>query len=165
MVKNEKLKSITSEYILGFTDGEGCFTLHISKKKKSPFGISLTPSFSVSQNTESLHVLQEIRLFFQCGWIRNDRKTSKYEVRDLDSLLTKVIPFFKKHQLRTRKSRDFEIFCQICTLLAKGEHLKHSGIKQLLDLAYSMNQNGCFRRKEKRQLLSELDRVIQPKSF
>ena len=116
MVQNEKLNSRTSEYILGFTDGEGCFTLHISKKKKSPFGLSLTPSFSVSQNTESRDVLEEIRLFFDCGWIRADRKTSKYEVRDLHSLLTKMIPFFKKHPLRTQKRRDFVVFCEICTL-------------------------------------------------
>ena len=86
-------------------------------------------------------------------------------MRDLHSLLTKIIPFFKKHQLRTQKSRDFVVFCEICTLLAKGEHLKHSGIKQLVDLAYSMNQNGCFRRKEKEHLLSEIDQVLKPKSF
>ena len=64
MVKNLKNKPITPDYIVGFIDGEGCFTLHIVKRKKSPFGFYFTPSFSVSQNTSSVSVLHEIHAFF-----------------------------------------------------------------------------------------------------
>lgn len=86
------MKKISADYIVGFTDGEGCFSLHISKRTKSPFGLFFTPSFSVSQNTTSVAVLEEIQTFLGCGFIRPDRKTSKYEVRDLDSLEQKIIP-------------------------------------------------------------------------
>ena len=108
-------------------------------------------------------MLEEIRLFFGCGWIRKDRKTSKYEVRDLESLLKKIIPFFKKHRLRTLKSRDFEIFCEICTMLAKGSHFTGNGVEHLIDLAYSMNQNGRFRRKDKTHY--QVDLLAKPKSL
>lgn len=150
MVKNFKKKPITPEYIVGFIDGEGCFTLHIVKREKSPFGFYFTPSFSVSQNTTSRGVLQEILAFFGCGFIRQDKKTSKFEVR-------KILPFFEKHPLRTLKHKDFQILCEICKLLQQKRHLHKSGVLQLIELAYSMNNHGKNRRKSKQQLLSEIE--------
>nr|AAG61148.1 putative site-specific DNA endonuclease [Chlorella vulgaris]QGN75126.1 putative site-specific DNA endonuclease [Chlorella vulgaris] len=150
------MKKITSDYIVGFVDGEGCFTLHIIKKKQSAFGFYFTPSFSVSQNTNSVRVLQDIQQFFHCGFIRNDKKTSKYEVRDLKNLTTYIIPFFKKNKLRTMKNKDFQIFCEICGLLNQKQHYTVSGAQKLLDLAFSMNQNGVNRRKEKTHYLESI---------
>lgn len=151
------MKKISHDYIVGFTDGEGCFSLHISKQNKRPFGLCFTPSWSVSQNSTSENVLQDIKAFFNCGFIRPDRKTNKYEVRDLEDLGNKIIPFFKKNPLRTKKKQDFVLFCEICDLLQKREHLKETGVIQLIDLAYSMNQSGVHRRKTKQQLLYEIE--------
>ena len=58
------MKKITPDYIVGFVDGEGCFTLHISKRKSNRFGFIFTPSFSISQNTHSQIVLEDIQQFF-----------------------------------------------------------------------------------------------------
>jgi hypothetical protein len=151
------MKKISRDYIVGFTDGEGCFTLHISKHKKCPFGLCFTPSWSVSQNRTSESVLQDIQAFFNCGFTRPDRKTSKYEVRNLEDLLQKIIPFFKKNPLRTQKKHDFLVFCEICEVLQKRDHLKEPGVIKLLDLAYSMNQGGVSRRKTKHQVLYEIE--------
>ncbi len=138
------------EKALSMNNG-GCFTLHLIKKSKSPFGICLTPSFSVSQNTTSLNVLQEIQTFFNCGSIRKDRNTSKFEVRDLESLQHKIIPFFRENQLRTHsqhllrgKKKDFLIFCEICQLMSEKQHFSFLGVLKLLDLGYSTNQNGVY---------------------
>lgn len=150
------MKKITTDYIVGFTDGEGCFSLHIVKKSQTRFGFFFTPSFSLSQNTTSRHVLEEIQQVLGCGFVRKDRKTSKYEVRDLNELLEKIIPFFKTNQLRTQKSQDFAIFCEICRLLKNKQHQEISGVLKLIDLAYSMNNSGKNRRKTKAQLLSEI---------
>jgi hypothetical protein len=92
------MKNLTPDYVCGFIDGEGCFTLHIVKRKTSLLGLYFTRSFSVFQNTISANVLEEIQDFFECGFIRKDRNTSKYPVRDLKNLQQKIIPFFKKTQ-------------------------------------------------------------------
>ena len=168
------MKKITADYIVGFTDGEGCFSLHIIKRRQSPFGLFFTPSFSISQNTLSVDVLKEIQTYFDCGFIRQDRKTSKYEIRDFTSLSQKILPFFKKNQLRTQKGQDFFKFCEICKLLSfqknkslsknsrfwngPKQHSQYSGVVKLLELAYSMNNNGANRRKTKTQLLEELEK-------
>jgi hypothetical protein len=157
MVQKMKNKPISADYIVGFIDGEGSFSLHINRHKKRLFGLCFTPSWSVSQNSTSKDVLQDIQSFFNCGFLRPDRKTSKLEVRDLDNLQKKIIPFFKKNPLRTQKKQDFLLFCEICDLLKKGEHLNQTGVLTLLDLAYSMNQSGVYRRKTKQKLISEIE--------
>lgn len=152
------MNKITADSIVGFTDGEGCFSLHRLKRRQSPFGFSFTPSFSISQNTLSVGVLKEIQTYFDCGFIRPDRKTSKYEIRDLANLSKKIIPFFKKNRLRTQKSHDFVKFCEICKLLREKQHYQFSGVVKLLDLTYSMNNDGANRRIPKTQLLDQLEK-------
>lgn len=156
MQNTQFMTPLTADYIVGFTDGEGCFSLHITKRTQNQFGFCFSPSFSLSQNTSSKQVLEDIQLFFQCGFLRKDRETSKYEVRDLQELLEKSIPFFEKNKLTTQKNQDFLLFCEICNLLKKKKHLELSGVLTLIDLAYSMNNTGKNRRKTKQQLLSEM---------
>src|SRR5437762_12718087 len=82
-----------SSYSSGYVDGEGCFTVSFSLRTKLRVGWEVRPSFSVSQNADRGEVLVAIREYFGCGGFRPDRsdKTLKYEVRDLASLLVRVI--------------------------------------------------------------------------
>src|SRR2546429_4675215 len=90
-----------ASYISGYVDGEGCFTVSFSPRMKLRTGWEVRPSFSVSQNADRAEVLVAIREYFGCGGLRPDRsdKTLKYEVRDLASLLAKVIPHFERYPL------------------------------------------------------------------
>jgi len=137
---------ITPEYIVGFTDGEGCFTLQISKRATSRYGLFVTPSFSLSQNTDSKNVLLDFQQFFGCGTLRKDRGTTKYEVRCLKDLREKILPFFEKNPLRTTKNQDVRLLSEICELLQAERHSTLSGMREILKKAYNMNQNGRFRR-------------------
>src|SRR5690242_9620143 len=82
-----------SSYISGYVDGEGCFTVSFSPRRKLRMGWEVRPSFSVSQNADRAEVLEAIRQHLGCGGLRPDRSdnTIKFEVRDLGDLLTKVI--------------------------------------------------------------------------
>ena len=78
-----------------------------------------------------------------------------FEIRDLMNLEKSILPFFL-NQLRTLKNQDFQLFSQICKLLKQKRHLHYSGVLQLIDLAYSMNNSGKNCRKTKQQLVSEI---------
>ena len=93
------------EYISGYTDGEGCFSVSFLKRQKLTIGIETRPSFSVSQNEDRAEVLFLMQDHFTCGHMRRDYsdKTLKYEVRKLDDLLTKVIPHFRKYPMLSGK--------------------------------------------------------------
>jgi LAGLIDADG endonuclease len=133
-----------SAYFAGFVDGEGCFTVSFSPRSKLLIGWEVRPSFSVSQNADRSEVLLLMQQHFGCGTIRPDRsdKTLKYEVRSLDDLVGRVIPFFEANPLISSKQRDFERFAIVCKLVRAGAHRTHSGLREIVDLAMSMNASG-----------------------
>ncbi len=132
------------EYISGYTDGEGCFSVSFLKRARLTIGIETRPSFSVSQNEDRSEVLFLMQDYFNCGHMRRDYsdKTLKYEVRKLDDLLTKIIPHFRKYPLISGKQKDFEHFVQVCELMKDGGQHTKSGLRKIVQQAFQMNPSG-----------------------
>ena len=149
-------------YISGFVDGEGSFHVAFQKRPDLKFGWQAIPEFHVSQNYPSRKVLEGIRDCLNCGYIKsNDAagkrdKTLVYVVRDRQDLLTKVIPFFEHSPLRTEKRKDFEIFKCVVQMMANNQHLTASGFEEIVTLAYSMNVNGRYRKRNAQSILESL---------
>lgn len=152
----QKIMDIAS-YITGFADGEGCFSVSFNYRKKLNTGIEVRPSFSVSQKRFSLGSLKLVQNYFDCGGIRYSSRdgTYKYEVRSLKDLSEKIIPHFKKYPLQTTKSEDFKKFTQICKMMRSSLHLNTEKLKEIIELAYQMNQSGK-RRYAKKDLIKNL---------
>jgi len=133
-----------SSYIAGFVDGEGCFKVSFSPRSKLLVGWEVRPSFSVSQNGDRSEVLLLMRQHFACGSLRPDRsdRTIKYEVRRLDDLVGRIIPFFETYPLLTSKQRDFERFAVICKLVQSRVHRSEADLREIVGLAVTMNPSG-----------------------
>jgi len=134
-------------WIVGFVDGEGCFSISIFKNKTTKSGIQIFPEFVVTQSAKSLSVLEELQLFFECGAIYENRRTDnhrenlyRYCVRPVSDLRTKIIPFFDEFVLQTAKRHDFVIFCEVLELMIRKEHLNPKGIDKIKALASTMNR-------------------------
>ncbi len=147
----EKIKLIQTEkndffvgWICGFIDGEGCFSVSFNYKTHMACGIETRPSFSVSQKHHSLKSLEIIKDYFKCGGIRHSNKdgTYKYEVRNIKDLTTIIIPFFRKNKLYTKKSEDFLVFDEVCTLIIAGGHLNKNGLANILKKSFKINGSG-----------------------
>lgn len=139
-----KTKRNIQEYISGYVDGEGCFSISFSKRDKFLVGWETKPSFSVSQNEDRAQILFLMQKVFKCGFIRRDfsDKTLKYEVRSLNDLINKIIPHFKNHPLLSEKQKDFEFFKKVCYLMQKELHKNKNGLRKILDYAFQMNPSG-----------------------
>lgn len=131
-------------YISGYVDGEGCFSVSFSKRPKLKIGWEVKPSFSVGQNYDRREVLDLMMKYFKCGFMRRDYsdKTLKYEVRSLEELLKNIIPHFEKFPLLSSKNKDFLLFAEICERMKKLEHRKIKGISKIINIAYKMNRSG-----------------------
>ena len=131
-------------YLSGYADGESCFCVSFTKSKRHSIGREVRPSFSVSQNSDRMEILELFKSHFGCGTIRPDRsdKTFKYEVRSLSDLVEKVIPHFKRCPLLSGKQQDFKLFESICGMMSRGEHLTKEGFNRIANLAYDMNGSG-----------------------
>ena len=132
------------EYISGYVDGEGCFSVSFSRRGRFLVGWETKPSFSVSQNEERAQVLYLMKDYFGCGFMRRDfsDKTLKYEIRSLDDLIRKVIPHFEAYPLLSSKQNDFKLFKKVCYLMQEDKHRTPRGLKQAVSFAFKMNPGG-----------------------
>jgi len=147
-------------YISGYVDGEGCFCISIRPRKKNKICWEVVAGFSVAQNENRAEVLGLMKDYFDCGFIRRNTgdNTLKYETRNLDSLLTKIIPHFEKYPLQSGKQKDFEIFKTVCQRMKQKEHLTKKGIIEIMDLVSVMNFSGK-RHYDKNTILNSFDKM------
>ena len=138
----EYSKTSFCNYISGFVDGEGCFSVSFRKREKIRVGIEPTPSFSIAQKKTAINykLLEKIRDVFEGGAIRDDnRGCYKYETRSIIHIQRKIIPFFKEYPLYTSKASNFVSFCNICSLIASKQHRNYTGLIQILEFAEAIN--------------------------
>ena len=146
--QQERLKIIG--WIIGFTDGEGCFSVSIIKNSTTKLGWQVFPEFVITQEEKSLYVLEEIRDFFDCGRVFINRNTNpndnhreplyRYCVRSIKNIKEKIIPFFQENNLKTAKQKDFIKFVRIMSLVEKKYHLNKKGITKIAKIIETMNR-------------------------
>ena len=136
-------------YIVGLTDGEGCFFVNTSKSSAYRSGWQVQTHFHIKLRAEDQEVLWKIRDTLQCGNVyfqkeqrKNHTQCYRYTVSAKRDILEKIIPFFTSHPLQTvSKQKSFNAFCEIATLIEKGEHLTEKGVGKIRVLKQTMNQH------------------------
>jgi len=135
--------NLDSQWVVGFVDGEGCFYVGINSHPDMITGFQVLPEFTVVQHERDIQVLHALKQFFGCGVVRQNHADRQcFRVRKLEDLREKIIPFFHKHPLKTRKSVDFHTFCRIVNLMTQSEHLTRQGLDHIKALAETMNRKG-----------------------
>lgn len=133
--------NLESQWIVGFVDGEGCFHVAINQNKEMTQGEQVLPEFTVVQHQKDIQVLHALKSFFGCGVVRiNHGDRMAYRVRGVTHLLERIIPFFEKHPLKTKKQVDFLKFRKVLLMMQRGDHLTFDGIEKIRDLKNQMNQ-------------------------
>ena len=117
--KGNQQERLNPWWIVGFVDGEGCFSVSTFRNKTCKSGYQTLFEFVVTQGEKSKKSLESIREYFNCGNIYINRRYDnhnynllRYCVRRQDDLKEKIIPFFRKYQLNTTKREQFEKFCE-----------------------------------------------------
>ncbi len=130
---------LTPDWIVGFTDGEGCFFVGVQKHPEMTAGFQVLPEFVVVQHERDIQILYALKRFFGCGVVRrNHGDRFAYRVRKLECL-ERVIQFFEKHPLKTKKNVDFRKFRRIVMMMREGRHLDKDGLIEILSMARTMN--------------------------
>lgn len=134
-------------WLVGFTDGEGAFTVSILKNSTSKTGWQVFPEFIITQGAKSKDVLSLFKSYFGCGHVYLNRRFDnhiedlyRYCVRSLKDLNKSIIPFFIRNELRSAKAKDFKIFCKIMDKINQRNHLTIDGLYEIAILASQMNR-------------------------
>ena len=141
---------LSSDYIVGLTDGEGSFCVFIRKPEKSTWNARVECHFYIKMRDDELPLLRKVKDFFRCGRIsfqkeyrKNQKNNYRYQVSNLRDLSNIIIPFFRKNKLLSiPRRRDFSLFCNIVRLVNGEKHKKQVGLKKIQRLKSKMHQWG-----------------------
>ena len=145
-------------YLAGFVDGEGSFSVEIIKHPTQVFGWMINPCFQVYQHEKNRHILELFQLVFKTGKIyrrSGSHPVLNFSIDSRRNLMEKVLPFFDKYPLIVKKS-TYQTFKSILLMMEEKEHFTIEGFKKIVDLAYSMNQQGKERKYTKEFIFSTL---------
>ncbi len=151
---------ISDDHIVGFVEGEGCFSVaielytdrkprktgHKYRQKKPANGFRVAPTFRINIREDDRPILEEIRKRLGVGEIyiqnkekyRNCRNTAHYYVQTFSDLL-KVRDFFRQQTFYTKKGKDFELWCKVLDLMEKKQHLTPEGFTTICEIRSQMN--------------------------
>ncbi len=136
-----RVSRLTSEWIVGFIDGEGCFHVGISKHEDLKSGFQILPELTVVQHKRDIDLLYELRSTMNCGVVRrNHGDRFCWRVRKLENLSRIIIPFFDKNPLRSKKSLEYIKFRKVVLMMLRGEHLTKEGFCEISRIASDMNR-------------------------
>ena len=151
--ENQQERLIRLGWVVGFVDGEGCFSVGFIKqpnrgnRKGYKLGIQVWCEFAVTQGEKSLDSLEKLQNFFKIGKIYINRRYDNHKehlyrlvVRKREDLKKIIIPFFQQYPLQTAKRNDFEIFVKCFSMIENKEHLTIDGLMTINKLVSQMNR-------------------------
>ena len=132
---------LEAQWIVGFVDGEGCFHVGINPHKEMTIGYQVLPEFVVVQHQRDVQILHALKAYFGCGVVRvNHGDVMCYRVRGQEHLLDHIVPFFEKHQLKSKKHVEFQKFREVLRAMKQGKHLSLEGLEEIRMIAAQMNR-------------------------
>jgi len=158
--------SLTPDYVAGFVDGEGCFSVSVHPHPTVRYGTRwlIAPSFHVYQHRDNVEILEKLRDFFGCGRITPKGPNSPvmtYSVYRRANLESAIVPFFERCPLRSRKHEDFVKFREVVRLMQAKAHRTDDGFRRIIEIAFSMNKNGKQRRYKLEEVLTEPSETVR----
>jgi hypothetical protein len=138
------------EWLSGFTDSEGNFTITLRNKEFSNINSeesfsysSVTLTFKIGLHIDDLKVLESIKEKLQCGKISISESNNRcnYFVSDAFSLIHIIIPIFNYALLNSSKYSQFKVFEEAVKLINDKAHLSLEGKKKIIDCKNRINKD------------------------
>ena len=128
---------LNPNYISGFTEGDGCFTVNISSKTNQVIAY-----FIIELHKREIPLLISIQKFFGAGSINQalNRNMARFYVSKKSDLITKVLPHFDTYKLEGNKLKNYLIFREIVLLLKTKAHLTKEGFNKIKLLKEGLNK-------------------------
>lgn len=146
---NSLISKISLDFIIGLIDGDGSFNVsfHYTRKR-------IVVNFTVVQDLASISVLEELKFFFHCGTVyRLPSAAARFQVENVDSILTKIYPLLKDQIFNTVKYYHFDKLIKVCEIIKNEGYKDNKNLIKIVDLAYNMNNNGKNRKYSKQAYL------------
>ena len=131
---NQQERLFFDLWLVGFADGEGCFSCPIFRNRSMSLGWQVQPAFVVVQGESSRERLGGdgfvLRLRDSLRQPRHDNH--REDLVPLQGLpiwgsADVIVPFFQANPLQTSKRENFDKFAEIVALMGRRRHLSCRG--------------------------------------
>ena len=125
-------KNIFYQWLVGFTDGDGTFSISNQNNKWSL-------AFKIGQSTYNLRVLHFIKKELGAGsiYVEKDKKFAHFRIRDRYNLESIIFPIFDKYPLLTTKHFDYIKFKKVYNILCDNTLTKPEKDSFIFDIVNS----------------------------
>ena len=96
MAADHQQERLAPNWVVGFTEGEGCFRVSINKQPKMSTGWQVLPEFRIVQHNRNKTTLKRLQRFFGAGdVVVNHERSIELRIRKLSDL-KEVGEFFQR---------------------------------------------------------------------
>src|SRR3989338_7158141 len=126
-IQREKLHP---QYVIGFIDGEGSFSVSINKHQTLKNGIEVKAEFEIELRADDREILERIMetigtgIIYDCsyeryGWYPH----TKFKITSVKDMEKYLFPFLDRYPLQAKKRQVYKLFRKIVLMMIKKEHL------------------------------------------
>lgn len=136
-----------SDWLAGFTTGEGCFYINFSRSSNYRTGFNVHLLFTMSQHIRDEQLMRSlIEYLGSCfaGKIYKRDKSVDFIIGKFNDLSEKLIPFFKNHTILGVKFLDYLDFMQAIEIINNKSHLTEEGLDRIRLIKARMNKERKF---------------------
>lgn len=150
------------QWIVGFVDGEGCFSIEVTKQTQ------IQVSIVVVQSEVDIQILHAFKSYFKCGSVtvnQNDEHCTRYQwrVKSVSTFVNTIVPFFDEHKLKTKRRIEYQRVRAVALMVHAGAHSDPEKKAKMLRMAELYRIGGRSTRKlkelskeQKQQRISDL---------
>ena len=142
-------KKLHPQYVAGFIDGEGSFSVTIGKHKTLKRGILILPEFEIEVRADDREILERIMVTIGCGRIYDLSYERygwfphvKYKITSTKIMRDILFPFLDASPLQAKKLKAYKIFKQIVLMVCKKKHLEDLGFEKIKKLRDELRKLG-----------------------
>lgn len=144
--QRDRPKILSADYLVGLTDGEGCFYINIRPSRSSRGIKTVEFHFYLKLRIDHLDLLNKVKLSFGCGAVyhqkekrANHSECYRFEINSRRDIFGKLIPFFDEHLLEGPKRKDYLLFRQAAEIVRDKSRLTANQIAEIEKLKHKMN--------------------------
>jgi hypothetical protein len=136
-LERQVLPTLQDDWICGFTDSEGCFSVSIRENK----GFSIC--FDITQKSvENKYLLEYLQFLFTVGTIytHSSKDCYNFRISGINNSV-KLFPYFDSHPLKSQKLKSYVLWKNLHSRLENKDHLNITLRESLKVLASKVNNN------------------------
>ena len=122
------------EWLVGFVSGEGNFMIRLMNSSTHKLGYQVGLRFQITQHSKDRALMENIVNYLDCGYLSVRDDIIDYHVTKFSDIIEKIIPFFDKYLILGVKSKDFEDFKSVASIIQDKKHLTEEGLLKIKEI-------------------------------